>query len=199
MASGRYLGALRRRGEADNTIVVFTSDHGDMMGEHGLFLKGFMPYRGTMQVPMVIRTPDEMPGNAGARTSRLASSIDIGPTLMDLVGVTAFDGIQGHALTPILADPNEAVREHVLIEDDIADVTAKLTPFPGKTRVVVTEQYRYMRNSKGEDQLFDLVADRDEMMDLSSSRTDVRAEMVERLADALIAADDAARGAPAAG
>ena len=54
---GLILACLEASGQAENTIVVFTSDHGDMMGDHGLFLKGFMHYRGTLQVPLVIRAP----------------------------------------------------------------------------------------------------------------------------------------------
>ena len=68
-AVGRILATVDRVGAgpdgADDTIVVFTSDHGDMMGEHGLMLKGFMHYRGTLQVPLVIRAPGRMPGGPG--------------------------------------------------------------------------------------------------------------------------------------
>ena len=49
---GRIMQTLNQLGIEDNTLVVFTSDHGDMMGEHGLFLKGFMHHRGTLQVPL---------------------------------------------------------------------------------------------------------------------------------------------------
>ncbi|MEM7078987.1 MAG: sulfatase-like hydrolase/transferase [Pseudomonadota bacterium] len=191
---GKVLAALARLGIEDDTLVVFTSDHGDMMGDHSLFLKGFMHYRGTLQVPLVIRTP----GQQSSRTRSLASSIDLAPTLMALCGVAEFDGLQGHDLTPLLQDPDAQVRDHVLIEDDIADITAKLTPIPGKTRTLITPHYRYTRNSKGEEQLFDLLADPDEMHDLKQVDNAQRLALVERLADALIAADDAARGAPAA-
>jgi len=190
---GRVLKTLEESGAADNTIVVFTSDHGDMMGDHGLFLKGFMHYRGTLQVPMMILAP----GSAACRTDALASSIDLGPTLLSLCGVRGYDGIQGLSLEPMLGEPGAAVRDYVLIEDDIADITAKLTPLPAKTRTLITPGYRYTRNAKGEQQLFDLINDPDEMQDLKNTETAKRAEMVELLTDALMAADDAARGAPA--
>ena len=191
---GQITAALQRLGIADDTIIVYTSDHGDMMGDHGLFLKGFMHYRGTLQVPMAIAVP----GKRAQRTTRLSSSIDLGPTLLDLCDVPAFDGIQGVALTPTLDDGAHGVRDWVLIEDDVAAITAKLTPIPGKTRTLVTEQARYTRNSKGEEQLFDLLDDPDEMSDIKNRAKDLRAVMVESLTDALIAADDVARGAPAA-
>ena len=94
--------------------------------------------------------------------------------------------------------PSAEVRDHVLIEDDIAPITASLTPIPAKTRTLVTRDYRYTRNSKREEQLFDLRADPDEMDDLKDQAPASRGLMIERLADALIEADDAARGAPAA-
>jgi arylsulfatase A-like enzyme len=192
---GMILASLEQTGAADDTVVVFTSDHGDMMGEHGLLLKGFMHYRGTLQVPMLIRVPQTSP----CRTDGLASSVDLGPTLMDICGVEEFDGIQGRALTPMLGDAGATVRDHVLIEDDIAPVISQLTPIPAKTRTLITPTHRYTRNSKGEEQLFDLQRDPQEMVDLKGKDRDLRSRMVERLADALIAADDAARGAPAVG
>ena len=189
---GQVLDCVGRLGLRDDTIVVFTSDHGDMMGDHGLFLKGFMPYRGTLQVPLVI----DAPGNPAGRTSALASSIDLAPTLLDLCGVAGYDGIQGVSLCKTLAAPSVAVRDWVLVEDDVAPITAKLTPIPAKTRTLITAGHRYTRNSKGEEQLFDLRDDPDELTDLKRSDTVRRAQLIEQLVDALIAADDAARGAP---
>ncbi|MEM9621962.1 MAG: sulfatase-like hydrolase/transferase [Pseudomonadota bacterium] len=191
---GQIMSYLQANGMLDNTIVVFTSDHGDMMGDHGLMLKGFMNYRGVLQVPLVISTPDHTPG----RSRELACSMDIGPTLMSLCEVSDYDGIQGVSLAPLLADPAAAVREHVLIEDDIQPLVADLSPIPAKTRTLITRTHRYTRNSKGEEQLFDLQNDPDEMHDLKKEDEALRLSHVEQLADALIAADDAARGAPAA-
>ena len=189
---GQILGTIEALGQTDNTIVVFTSDHGDMMGDHGFMLKGFIHYRGTLQVPMVAAGPGIVPG----RTSSLACSIDLGPTLMDLAGLDHYDGIQGRSLVPILDDAAVGVRDHVLIEDDLPAATAARAPIPGKTRTLVTSDCRLTRNSDGELQLFDLASDPDEMDELSDSRPELRAAMTERLTDALIEADDDARGAP---
>jgi arylsulfatase A-like enzyme len=191
---GQILNRLEALGIRDDTIVVFTSDHGDMMGEHGLFLKGFMHYRGTLQVPLVVDVPGLSPG----RTRSLASSIDLGPTLMDLCGITAYDGVQGQSLSPILQDADAQVRESVLIEDDVPVITSKLTPIPARTRTLVKGDYRYTRNTKGEEQLFNLVQDPDEVHDVKSTDP-TRSEMVEALADAMMLADDSSRGAPSTG
>jgi hypothetical protein len=90
------------------------------------------------------------------------------------------------------------VRDYVLIEDDIAEITAKLTPIPARTRTLVTPEFRYTRKSKGEEQLFNLIDDPDEMRDLKRENETARVSALEMLTQALMAADDSARGAPAA-
>ncbi|MDH3684061.1 MAG: sulfatase-like hydrolase/transferase, partial [Acidimicrobiia bacterium] len=189
---GKILAAVEATGGADNTIVVFTSDHGDMMGDHGLMMKGFMPYRGTQQVPLVIATPDHDP----ARTSSLASSIDLGPTLLDLCGLPLFDGVQGRSLRPLLDDPTATVRDHVLVEDDCPPALAAGRLTPEKSRTVVTPTLRFTRNSRGEELLFDIDHDPDELQNLASVDSTRRSEAIEAMMEALLAADDLARGAP---
>ncbi|HEY5646649.1 MAG TPA: sulfatase-like hydrolase/transferase, partial [Pseudomonadales bacterium] len=191
---GRILAGLDAIGAREDTIVVFTSDHGDMMGDHGLFLKGFMHYRGTLQVPLVIDVPGHTPG----RTSALAASIDLGPTLLDLCGITGYDGIQGVSLKPVVQDAKASVRQSVLIEDDVPTITSRLTPLPARTRTLLMGDYRYTRNSKGEEQLFNLLDDPDEMRDLKATDPQ-RDRMIEALADAMMLADDSSRGAPTTG
>lgn len=191
---GQILAAVDRLGQTENTIVIFTSDHGDMMGEHGLMLKGFMPYRGTQQVPYVIATPE---GEA-QRTSALACSTDLAPTILDLCGIDAFDGIQGHSLGPVLVDPTATVRDHVLIEDDCPPAMAA-GRIPDKIRTVVTPSFRFTRTSHGGELLFDNDADHGETTNLASSDGARRAEAVEAMMEALLAADDLARGAPVGG
>ena len=192
---GRILATLDRLGQLDDTIIVFTSDHGDMMGDHGLFLKGWMPYRGTMQVPLVVAAPGFDP----ARTTSLAASMDIGPTLLDLAGLDDFDGIQGTSLRPILEAPADSVRDHVLVEEDVPS-GFRGGLIPDHVRTVITDDgMKYTRLSTGEDQLFDLVADPDEMTQLAPVDPARRATAIERLADAMMRADDVFRGAPVAG
>jgi len=190
---GKIMARLDELGQRDNTIVVFTSDHGDMMGEHGLMLKGYMPYCGTLRVPLVIDDPRRPAG----RTQSLAGSIDLASTMLDLVGLSDYHGMQGTSLAPVLDDATQTVRDEVLIEDDFPDELAKRTPIPAKTRTLVTSDgLKYTRQSSGDELLFNLLDDPDELVDLKKTDGNTRAMMVERLADALMAADDQARGAP---
>ena len=188
---GRILSRLEALGIRENTIVVFTSDHGDMMGEHSLFLKGFMHYRGTLQVPCVIDVPGAAPGRTGA----LASSIDLGPTLMDLCHVADYDGIQGVSLRPVIEDANASVRDAVLIEDDVPVITSRLTPIPARIRTVLAGEYKYTRNSKGEEQLFNLSQDPDEMQNVRGDQAAL-STMKTIMIDKMMMADDSSRGAP---
>ncbi|CAE7406088.1 Fahd2 [Symbiodinium microadriaticum] len=111
---GKVLDALERSGKADNTIVIFTSDHGDMFGDHGLMLKVMMAYDGVLHVPLTIKAPGVKPGH----TKSLASSLDIAPTLIDMMNVPSYYGIQGKSLTPVLDDAGASVRDSVLVEEE---------------------------------------------------------------------------------
>jgi arylsulfatase A-like enzyme len=180
---GRVLDKLDELGQRDNTIVVFTSDHGDMFGDHGLMLKGTMHYQGCLRVPFVIRAP----GRNSGRTDSLASSLDIPSTILDLTGVAPFADMQGVSLAPLLDDPTQRVREAALVEEDMP--LARLGgPLPLKTRTVLDERYRYTRYSTGEVELYDLDNDPGEMTNLAvSGRAGAAAgAMAEKLADALM-------------
>ncbi len=192
---GRIMAALEQTGQTDNTIVVFTSDHGDMMGDHGLMLKGFMHFRGTLQVPMVVVAP----GQSAQRSSSLASTLDLAPTLIDLCGLEPYYGIQGRSLRPVVEDGADSVREVALIEDDLpASEYMPRNPVPTKTRTILTaDGLKYTRNSDGGEMLYDLAADPEEREDLQRADKARKAEMVERMMDALIEADDVAKGGPA--
>ena len=178
-AVGPIMAAIDRLGQDEDTIVVFTSDHGDMMGDHGLLLKGYLHFKGTLQPPLVILDPTRSP----QRTSSLVSSLDLGPTLLDLAGLAPYDGIQGRSVVPILDDASASVRDVVLIEDDMPTLLAGFAGVPAKTRTVVdVDGSKYTRHSTGEDMLFDLTVDPDEVQPLSGRDPARRAAMMERLA-----------------
>lgn len=106
---GEILWALRESGQMDNTIIIYTSDHGERAAAHGMHQKAGTIYREEVNVPMIIVHPD-YPG--GRRTKRLMSAIDIAPTLMAFAGMTAeeveaqFPGLPGVDLSDMIADPS---------------------------------------------------------------------------------------------
>jgi choline-sulfatase len=91
------LDTLDRLGIADNTIVIWTSDHGDQMWEHRLFTK-FCMYEGSVHVPLSIR----IPGTPSDRRDELVQHIDVFPTICDLLGADAPGEVQGSSLLPLL-------------------------------------------------------------------------------------------------
>jgi len=114
------LDALQASGQADRTVVVFTSDHGELAGSHGLRQKGNLVYDENFHVPLVISHPDLA---AGGTTDALASAVDLAPTLLDIAGLEAtdvaerFPGLNGHSLLPALT--GEPVRDGVLTAVEI--------------------------------------------------------------------------------
>ena len=123
---GTVLEALEDSGEWDDTVVIFTSDHGDMCGSHGLRSKGPFVYDEIMRVPLYIRVPGVTTAGSTTRPWRPTSTwrprsaalagVDPGATADTGGGV----GLQGVDFSPVLADPTTSVRDHVLFAQDSA-------------------------------------------------------------------------------
>lgn len=114
---GRVVEALDRLGLAENTIIVFTSDHGYHMGEHGLYQKQSL-FEGSARVPLLIVAPTNvLPGAVkGTVVKEPVSHLDLYPTLTELAGVKAPDNLQGQSLAPMLKDPEAKGRGWALTQ-----------------------------------------------------------------------------------
>jgi arylsulfatase A-like enzyme len=161
-------------------VVVFTADHGDMFGDHGMMLKGGMHYEGCTRVPLLVATPGRPPGASAS----LVGSLDVAQTLLELAGVSAYHGMQGESLVPLLVDPQARVRESLVIEEDeLFDLAG--TGSHLRMRTLVTEDARltlYHGSEQGE--LFDLRNDPQELANrfAESGWSGRRAELLEQLA-----------------
>ena len=114
---GLVLDALEKSGSAANTIVVFTSDHGEMGGSHKLRTKGNFAYEEVMNVPLIISWPGHLP--TGVTTEAMASNVDVMPTLAALAGIRSGNYMAGTDLSPVLRNPATAeVRDHILYHVD---------------------------------------------------------------------------------
>ncbi len=161
-AIGRVLSQLQDLGLSDNTVVVFTSDHGDYMGDHGLMLKLLLHYQGLIRVPFIWNDPtgDAIESLDVSINSGLGSSIDISATILARAGIQAYNGIQGRDLL------SSSSPESIIVEEDSQ---RQMTGFdrPQRIRTVVTDRYR-MSLRQGEDwhELYDLVKDPLELSNL---------------------------------
>ncbi|MFX1587799.1 MAG: sulfatase [Promethearchaeota archaeon] len=134
---GQIIAALEKLGYSDDTIIVFMSDHGDLMGDHGLLFKGPCPYNGVLHLPLLWKVPGLT--KSGVSNS-LVSSIDYPKTILNLLSITKRHQpleMQGFDITPILKDPNQKVRDCIFIEND-----EEVGPLEARLRHLITENYK---------------------------------------------------------
>ena len=147
---GTILSALDESGDWDNTIVIYTSDHGDMCGSHGLRSKGPFVYEEIMNVPLYISVPG-MTRHA-SKTDALASHVDLATTICSLAGVATegksnpdeYSTLQGVDLTPVLSNPEQSVKAEVLFAQDSAQ-TSNLNKVRYALRGYFDGRYKYAR------------------------------------------------------
>lgn len=113
---GHVLRQLQALGLEHDTVVLFTSDHGDYYGDHQLLWKGPLHYQGVTRVPLIWADP--MAGATGS-TQEICSTLDIAPTILARAGLLPYNGIQGRSLLTCIAQPDQSLgRAGVLIEEE---------------------------------------------------------------------------------
>lgn len=184
------LAALEEGNLADRTVRIFTADHGDLMGDHQLMLKGPMHYQALIRVPLIWSdTPDR---RTAPREAALAGTIDIAPTILDRAGVAAPNGMLGRSLLPVLAGHAEEVRSALLIEEEGQRIAFGFER-PVRMRTLLSDGYR-LSLYEGVDwaELYDLRNDPLEMRNLWGDPTarKIERQLVERLAREMISASE---------
>jgi arylsulfatase A-like enzyme len=180
---GRLLDALEETNQREDTIVIFTSDHGDMLGDHGLYLKGPFFYDPAIRVPLVVSWPSEV------ETMRVSEALvelsDLAPTLLEAADIDRHPGMQTRSLWPLLTGERD-------IDDGRDDVYCEYynampyhtDPVPAFGTMVRTDEYKIV-DMHGIDggELYDLEADPNETQNRwnDPSYQSVKAEMMERL------------------
>ena len=186
-AIGDILRTLEETGQADNTIIIFNSDHGDYMGAFSLLLKGPFAHHSVNRVPFLWVDP----ARRGVETTDgLAASVDIGPTILERCGLDPYYGIQGRSFLGQLSG-GPAARDHVLIEHEENKVYPGLARRPNM-RHLITDTHRmtvYKGMAFGE--LYDLRNDPDETHNLwdlpvaASARADMMFTLSQAMLDAI--------------
>ena len=161
---GNVLSSLERKGELENTLIVISSDFGDMMGDHHLWRLSY-PYEGSAGVPMIIRWPESL----GIRASRgqvikdLVELRDILPTFLDIAGVAIPSEMDGMSMIPLIEGKKKGWRK--VLDMEHGECYWKENSWTGLT----DQRYKYIYYSvTGEEQLFDLIQDSGEENNLAS-------------------------------
>jgi len=181
---GKILKTLEKFGLAKNTMVLFTSDHGDYCGDHGFILKGPAHYRSVINMPLLWRIPNLTKPSI---SDSLVSTVDLPMTILNLLGITKknyTETMQGYDITPILKDSSEKVRRQLLIEHDEEIWKDKVY----RIRTLVTEKHR-LSIYDGYDNfgdLFNYESDPAEIENLWFKNKELKNELVEKLLRELI-------------
>src|SRR5699024_10088251 len=102
---GRMLEALEKTGQLKNTIVIFMSDHGEMLGDHGIYLKGPYFYEQAVNVPLIISLPGTVQENK--RSKALVELVDLAPTLLEACGIDKYEAMQGKSLWSLVVGSSD--------------------------------------------------------------------------------------------
>ncbi|MDP9363987.1 MAG: sulfatase-like hydrolase/transferase [Chloroflexota bacterium] len=189
------LAALDELGLAEDTLVVFTSDHGEMLGDHRLMLKGPMLYEPAVRVPLILRWPGRLP--AGERRPEIVEWIDLCPSFLAAAGLPPLLGNQGLDLLPLARGEGDATRR----DWALCEYRDSGHPYEPSVHVTMLVRGRYKLNvyhglpateRERTGELYDLEADPDELSNLwdDPAHASVRVELEEFLLDTLVATED---------
>ncbi|WP_168120069.1 sulfatase-like hydrolase/transferase [Paenibacillus sp. HB172176] len=156
---GQVLVELEQSGEAENTLVLYISDHGDYMAEHGLWCKGLPCFRGAYHIPAVIRWPAELK-NPGRIVDAFINLADFAPTFMEAASIQTEREFAGRSLMPFIRDGRpEAWREAVFTQSNGNELY-------GIQRSIMTKEWKFVYNGFDYEELYDLREDPHETRNL---------------------------------
>ena len=172
---GELLRMLEAREILDNTVIVVVGDHGEGLNQHGEPTHASMLYDTTARVPLMIAAPGGR-FEAGRRVTPQVRTLDVAPTVLDLLGLPLGDDMQGESLVPLMSDPKRPWQSEALIETNFSYYHYGWAPI----RALRTDRWKLVDAPKPE--LYDLQADPDELYNLASRQPEKVAELTDRLA-----------------
>lgn len=158
---GNILEVIRNRGFEEDTIIIFTADHGELMGDHGLFEKKTM-YEGALRVPLLIRLPNM---DKSSESNALVSLMDLAPTILDLCGAGYNQkDMDALSLVPLLDGDTVEIRE--VQESELKN-----------TSMLYDGRYKWIRNDNDINELYDLKEDPDELRNIINDHSEIIARL----------------------
>jgi arylsulfatase A-like enzyme len=182
---GRLMNVLEHTGQRENTIVIYTSDHGEMLGDHGIYLKGPYMYEPAIHVPLIMSYPRAW--QSGVRSNALTELVDLPQTLLDAVGVPHNLGMQGVSLSGLLTGEEDASRHRDDVYCEFYNSNFEYDPKAYLTMVRTTD-CKIVASHRGDvdtGELYDLRNDPTEIHNLwnEPSALHMKARMLKRLVD----------------
>lgn len=172
---GRILDTLEETGQLDNTLIVFSSDHGDFLGDHGLWWKGAVAFEECMRVPCIVSYPGHVP--ADTRSTALQSLVDLPPTFLDYLGVPIPTAMEGVCQRRAWENPEARTRDYVVVEERPHDSDFS-------ERFLITDTHKlcvYHNRPYGE--LYDIEHDPDQIENLweEAAYAGLKMELLQKL------------------
>ena len=196
---GRIISALEDSGQLDNTVVIFMSDHGELLGDHGLLYKGCRFFESLVHVPLIVSFPAKFLSDVVS--SALVELVDIAPTLLDIAGVDIPKSVQGTSLFSLLCGSSDTNthKSHVVSEYNDAMGVGTVSDREGRYEGSHGTMYfdgRYKSIAyHGHDfgELYDLESDPGEFVNLwnDPGAAQIRCRIIKRHFDAIMATSDA--------
>ncbi|MDA0748907.1 MAG: sulfatase-like hydrolase/transferase, partial [bacterium] len=180
---GRMLDVLEETGQRENTGGIFMSDHGEMLGDHGLIKKGCRFYEGLVRVPLIVSWPGRF--SSGVRSSALVELTDLAPTLLELAGREVPEKMQGRSLVQILKGEVSPGQHREFVRSEYYDALDR----PDGTFATMYRDARYklvVYHGHGVGELYDLESDPGEFEDLwdDSGSQGLKVELMQKSFDA---------------
>ena len=178
-AVGRMLEALERTGQRENTLVLFSSDHGTMLGDHGLYKKGPYFYEEGVHVPLIVDGPGVDSGTVGT----IVELVDIAPTLLEAAGEPVGPGVQGESLWPLLGDAGDREKQSAYCE--FYNASTQHTDPRAYATMLREDRYKLVSvHGRDAGELYDLREDPDETHNRwdDPDYRDVKLRLLDRLA-----------------
>jgi arylsulfatase A-like enzyme len=159
---GRVLDALEESGQSENTLIIFTSDHGDMQGRFNSVGKSIDSFYDTLvRIPLIINYPGKI--KPGTIIGEFVSQVDYMPTILDYCGVDIPSDIQGRSLRPLIEGEVERIREYAFCERVVQQKYAG--------RMIRSKDFKYCWYETGEQYFYDLKKDPEEKTDVFNDET----------------------------